>query len=95
MESASVVFSKCEKALNGTALLVAELVAPAEVAPLLEVDVEVLAASALRGGARVFAAGVYWAEAVSALDPAEDDPDEANEEEAPVPLAPEDALDWM
>ena len=28
-----------------------------------------------------------------AFDPADDDPDEANEEEAPVPLAPEDALD--
>ena len=94
MESASVVFSKCEKALNGTALLVAELVAPAEFAPVLEVEVA-LGESAVRGGARVFAAGVYWAEAVSALDPAEDDPDEANEEEAPVPVAPEDALDWM
>ena len=94
MESASVVFSKCEKALSGTALLVAELVAPAEFAPLLDVE-EALAESAFRGGARVFAAGVYSAEAVSALDPAEDDPDDANEEEAPVPVAPADALDWM
>jgi len=73
---------------------VAELVAPAEFAPVLEVE-EALGESAFRGGARVFAPGVYWAEAVSALDPAEDDPDEANEEEAPVPVAPEDALDWM
>ena len=95
MESASVVFSKCEKALSGTALLMAELVAPAEVAPLLDEAVEALVESAFRGGARVFAAGVYSAEAVSALDPAEDDPEEANEEEAPVPVAPEDALDWM
>ncbi len=94
MESASVVFSKWEKALSGTALLMAELVMPAEFAPVLDVE-EALGESAFRGGARVFAAGVYSAEVVSALDPAEDDPEEANEEEAPVPLAPEDALDWM
>jgi hypothetical protein len=88
-----VVFSKWEKALSGTALLVAELVAPAEVAPLLDAAVEVLAESALAGGTRVFAAGVYRADAVSALDPAEDDPEDAKEEEAPVPLVPADALD--
>ena len=45
MASGSVVFSKCAKALSGTALLVAELVAPA----VLDVAVEVLAESALRG----------------------------------------------
>ena len=32
---------------------------------------------------------------MSAFDPAEDDPEDANEEEAPAPVAPEDALDWM
>ena len=95
MESASVVFSKCEKALSGTALLVAELVAPAEVAPLLDEAVEALVESAFAGGASVLAAGVYCAEAVSALEPAEDDPEDAKEEEAPAPVAPEDALDWM
>ena len=95
MESGSVVFSKCENALSGTALLVDELVVPAEVAPLLDVAVEVLVESALAGGARVFAEGVYCAEAVSALEPAEDAPEDANEEEAPVPVAPADALDWM
>ena len=94
MASASVVFSKREKALSGTALLVAELVVPAEFAPLLDVEEE-LAESAFTGGARVFADGAYSAEVVSALDPAEDDPEDANEEEAPVPVAPADALDWM
>ena len=88
-----MVFSKCAKALSGTALLVAELVVPAEPAPLLDVAVEALAESAFKGGARVFAAGVYSAEVVSPLDPAEDDPEDAKEEEAPVPVAPEDALD--
>jgi hypothetical protein len=55
IESDSVVVSKCEKALSGTALLVAELFVPAEVAPLLDEAVEVLAESAFTGGARVFA----------------------------------------
>jgi hypothetical protein len=90
MESDSVVFSKCAKELNGTALLVAELVAPAEPAPLLG---EPLAESAFEGGARVFAPGVYRAELVNEFDPAEDDPEEAKEEEAPAPLAPDEALD--
>ena len=94
MESASVVFSKCEKALSGTALLVAELVMPAEFAPLLDVE-EALAESAFPGGAMEFADGVYSDEVVSAFDPAADAPEDANEEEAPAPVAPEDALDWM
>ena len=95
MESGSLVVSKCEKALSGTALLMAELVAPAEVAPLLDADVEALAERAFVGGARVFAAGVYSAEDVSALDPAEDDPEDAKEDEAPAPVAEADALAWM
>src|ERR1700683_1445079 len=69
IESASVVFSKCENALNGTALLIAEVVAPAEPAPLLDEAVERLAESAFAGGASVFADGVYCAEPVSALEP--------------------------
>src|SRR5580700_2116135 len=57
MESASVVFSKCEKALSGTATLNTELVAPDELAPLLVVE-DKLCDSAFGGGARVFAEGV-------------------------------------
>ena len=94
MASASVVFSKCEKALSGTALLIAELVAPAEFAPVLDGE-KGLGESAFAGGARVFADAVYSAEVVSALEPAADDPEDANEEEAPAPLAPAEALDWM
>ena len=92
MASGSVVFSKCAKALNGTALLVVELVVPAEVAPLLVAAVDVLAESAFKGGVRVFADGVYSGEVVSAFDPAADDPEAAKDEAAPVPVAPEDAL---
>ena len=94
MESGSVVFSKCEKALSGTALLMAEVVAPAEPAPLGAVE-ELLAESAFWGGTSVFADGVYFAEVVTALDPAEDDPEDAKDEDAPAPVAPEDALDWI
>src|SRR5208282_200858 len=55
MESASVVFSKREKALSGTALLVVELVGATERAPVFE---EALGESAFAGGVRVFAEGV-------------------------------------
>jgi hypothetical protein len=79
--------------LNGTALLVAELVAPAEPAPLADAAAELLAESAFAGGASVFAAGVYSAELVTAFDPPEGDPEDAKEAAAPVPVAPEDALD--
>jgi hypothetical protein len=75
-------------------LLVAELVAPAEFAPVLDVE-EALGESAFPGGARIFADGVYRAELFRAFDPAEDEPEDAKEEEAPAPVAPEDALDWM
>jgi hypothetical protein len=83
------------KALNGTALLTAELVVPAEPAPLLDVAAELLDERAFAGGVSVAADGVYSAEAVNAFDPAEDDPEDAKEEEAPAPIAPEEALDWM
>src|SRR6202142_3906141 len=93
IERASVVFSKCAIALNGTALAAAELVEPADVAPLLDEAVELLAVSALAGAASVFAEGVYFAEEVSALEPAEEDAEAENDVEAPGPLVPEAALD--
>ena len=93
MASGSVVFSKCAKALSGTASLEAELVMPAELAPLLDVAVEMLANSAFTGGVSVFAAGVYSADDVSAFDPAEGDAEDANVAAAAAPLAPDDALD--
>src|SRR5580698_6709508 len=89
MESGSAVCSKCEKALSGTALLVTELVAPAEFAPVPNVE------KAFDEGARVCAGGVYCADLVSAFEPAEDDPEDAKDVDAPAPLAPADALDWM
>jgi hypothetical protein len=93
MASGSVVFSKCANALRGTALLVVELVAPAEFAPLFDVDVALLCESAVAGGVRTFEPGVNSALVVSAFDPADADPEDAKEEAAPVPDAPEDALD--
>jgi hypothetical protein len=72
-----------------------EAVTPAEVAPLLEVEVEVPALSAFTGGASVLAAGVYAAVPVRAFDPAAEEPIDAKDAEAAAPLAPEDALAWM
>src|SRR6185437_2409428 len=90
IESGSVVRSKCENALNGTALLVAELVAPADPPPRL--IVAALEVSGLDGAANVFAEGVYRAEVVSELEPAEVDP-RPDADEPPAPLVPAAALD--
>ena len=88
IDSASVLISKWDIAPRGTALLFAELVAPADVAPLLEVLVTVLAASAFTGGFSVFADGVYSAEVVNAFDPADDEPFPVEDAGAPdVPAA--------
>ena len=92
--SDSVVLSKWVKLPRGTALLGVELVAPADVAPLLDV-VRALGVRADAGGARVVADGVYRAVAVRALDPAEEDPEDAKEDEAPAPVALEEAFAWM
>ena len=88
------MFSKCAKALSGTALLMAELVAPAEVAPPLDVDEE-FGDSAFNGGVSVLADGVKSAEPVSAFEPAAADPEAEKDEVAPAPLPPVDALDWI
>src|ERR1019366_10608287 len=53
IESGSVVFSKCEKALSGTALLVVELLTAEDFVPLPGVE-EAVGESAFAGGARVF-----------------------------------------
>ena len=89
MESCSVLVSKCENAPRGTALLIAELVAPADVAPLLEVALEVLEVRALTGGTSVFAEAVKRTEPVRALEPAEVEPLPVEEAAAPVVLAAE------
>src|ERR1700677_3672657 len=91
--SGAAVLTNWQKVFSGTALLMAELVAPAELAPLLDVAVDALAESASGGGASVFAEGVYSAEVVSALEPAAAEPDAANEEEAAVPLWPDEEFD--
>jgi hypothetical protein len=70
----------------------AELVELVESIPLPDVEVA-LAESALAGGVSVFADGVRGVDEVSALDPAEDDPEDAKEEVAPAPVVPADAFD--
>ena len=93
MERDWVLVSKWEKALKGTALLFAELVVPADVAPLLEELEDVPAVSAFTGAERVLADGVKSAEVVSALDPAEVEP--LPEELAAASWVPAAELDWM
>ena len=66
-------------------MAVVELVAPAEVAPLLDVELFVLEVSAFAGGVNVLADGVYAADPVRALDPAEVDPF-PEDEDAGAPL---------
>ncbi len=61
--------------------------------PARVVAVAALAERAFAGGVKVFAAGVYSAEVVSAFDPAADDPEDVKEVLAPAPLVPDDALD--
>ena len=89
MESCSVLVSKCENVPRGTALLLAELVVPAELAPLLELAFDVLDVSALTGGASEFAEGVKSGEVVSALEPAEVEPLPVDDAGAPVVFAAE------
>ena len=92
MESCSVLVSKCENAPRGTALLYVELVVPAALAPVLDVDAEAPDVSAFCGGVSVFADGVYRAEVVSALEPADVEPFPVELAAAPrrdvVPLPP-------
>jgi hypothetical protein len=54
-----------------------------------------LEASALLGGLSMLDDGVNITEVVVALDPAEADPEDENEFEAPGPDDPEEAFAWM
>ena len=79
-------------ALNGTALAGAELLAAFDVLTAVEAVAPTPELRALSGGVSIPDEGVYFIEAVSAFDPAAEDPEDAKEEEAPAPVAPEDAL---
>ena len=68
-------------------MLVVELVAPAEFAPRLDVEVTVLEVSAFGGGTSVFAEGVNSADPVNAFEPAEVDP-LPEDDDAGAPLCP-------
>jgi hypothetical protein len=65
---------------------------PEELTPLLAAVVVLLGVSAVAGGVRVFADGVYRAELLSAFEPPDGDAEDAKEEAAPAPLAPDEAL---
>ena len=90
MESASLARSKCVKALSGTALLMAELefVFADEFDPVDPPDGD----SAFVIGASTPELGVYSTDVVVAFEPADDDPDDENEGDAPGPEVPADAF---
>ena len=69
----------------------AELVAPAEPAPLLAGAPD----RAFEGGARMVDEGEYCGDAVRAFEPAEEEPEAAKEVAAPGPLVPDEALASM
>src|SRR6185503_687180 len=94
MESVDFTLSKCVHALSGTALAGAELLlafdalaAVVAVAPTPELR-------AFSGRVRTPDEGVNLTEVVTAFEPAEADPDDAKEENAGLPVAPEDAFAW-
>jgi hypothetical protein len=76
-------------------LLIAVVVVEFAEEPKPEALVLLLDASAFEGAVSTPEAGVYGTGVVVAFEPAEDDPDDENEDEAPGPDAPEDAFAWI
>ena len=101
MASASVVSVMCVKALRGIARAPTEAtevfgVVPAEIpCDADDPDDEVAPARTVAGLFSTFAEGVYLTEVVRAFEPADAEADDEKLVEAPAPVAPEDALDWM
>jgi len=89
IESGDCLRSNRVKALSGTEFAELELLVTLEgVVPFAPTPVLI----ALPGGTSTPEEGVYFTGVVSAFEPAEADPDAANDEVAPGPLAPEDVL---
>jgi hypothetical protein len=57
--------------------------------------VEAVAVTARAGVVSTLAEGVYLTEVVSAFDPADCDAEDEKLVDAPAPVAPEEAFDWM
>jgi hypothetical protein len=86
----------CVNALSGTRLLIAELVPEVEAVVLLELPLPgCVVDSAVDDGVSAPDDGVYLAACVVAFEPAEDDPDAANDVDAPAPVAPDEPFAWM
>src|SRR6185312_11824541 len=92
MESGDCLRSNRVKALSGTAFAELELLVMFEVVVwFAPTPVRIT----LLGGMRTPEDGVYFTGVVRAFEPAAAEPDAANDEVAPGPLAPEDVLAWM
>ena len=81
------------KALSGTALEAAVVVT------VFAIEEELLAptadAMAFEGALSAVEEGVYFTDVVVAFEPADDDPEEAKDEEAPGPEPPAEVLVWI
>ena len=75
-------------ALDGMELVVAFAVEGVPLVPTFDVR-------AFEGALSTVDEGVYWTEVVIAFEPADEDPEEAKDEEAPGPELPEEALLWI
>ena len=87
MESGELTRLKRVKALSGTAFAGVELLAASRWS--------CWGLSAFDGAFSAPEDGVYAAAAVVALEPAEAEPDEAKDVEAPAPDAPDEELAWI
>ena len=88
-----MAFSICVNALNGTAPDTAAPVAAFAVdAVLLAPTLDLMA---FEGALSVIEDGVYFTEVVVALEPAEEEPEDAKDEDAPGPEPPAEAFVWM
>ena len=95
IESGSVVFSKVREGAEGHGVAHGRTGRAGRAAPVLDVR-RGARRERIRGGRRAYWPTAYRApKPVSAFEPAEEDPDDANEVEAPAPVAPEEALAWM
>ncbi len=99
MDNASVVVSRCVKALSGIALVPTEAVVVFGVVPDVipavrdEPLVDVAPCSTVAGLFSTKEDGVYFTDEVSAFEPAAADADDENDVAAPAPVAPADAFD--
>jgi hypothetical protein len=101
IERASVVLEACVNALSGMALPPTDAVVVLGVVPAVvpveadDPELEVVPASTRVGALSTCEEGVYLVAEVSALEPADAEADDENDDAALAPVALDDAFVWM